>query len=446
MAWSVCRTPTISRGIPQVLLILDLISEQPGFESPENGYSENMEVPIAEAERLLNDGLVNAATQLLEELIEDDPVNIGALRLIGRAYLVANKPEIAADYLRRSLDARRSLMEPPQEAEFTANDANYYADNQGEDREYIAGLETGLFEIDEVGSEAEIGDSQKDFDLFVDEEESDTLDNSWIESGILTMPVETEDWENIVFDDQFVDVEEESIDYDQFSYSGRLTPEERARQMVGEYAAEFNIDEPLFELLTEILAFHKCHGQTKKAIRALLVQGVYASDLRLVFELREFWQNREAFSRTYYGDTVAEGYINLSWGLGLAIITCLRCDDVEEALMFVEDCFEDWSHSTALIAGFHSFRSYMLHIVEHTLVSSGQSLPPFIEHWCFELEDALPADFPGSPIYKWLEENERLAREPVPYYPPLAKIIETPVDENGNAIEDELVEEDEGLN
>ena len=93
---------------------------------------------------------------------------------------------------------------------------------------------------------------------------------------------------------------------------------------------------------------------------------------------------------------------------------CLGVDDPEEAVAFVEDCFEDWSSSASLIHGFNSFRKYMLHLVQHMVAVSPDGFPAYIYYQYFPDEEALAQDFHGTAVYRWLEENSLVYREPVP--------------------------------
>ncbi|GEM_PF-3380262 len=371
---------------------------------------------MQEAKDLISEGLSGAAAEILEELVEKQPDNQEALKLISRAYLNLNNRERATEFLRRSHDAGKYNESPAREQQFDTKDASYISDSLSGEQEYTPGLEYETYELGTIPAiEAE---------LVIPEEMEPWIDSEFDEfeeyktqsqiGDLSTGSEEMEAWESIILDDQLVDVEDEQIDYEVVEYTGRLTPLERARQIAGEMALEYPVEEDLFDVLVECLVFHKCHGQTRKALRHLLNQYPAASELALVFELRAYWTGREAFSRVYYGQFASVGYINLSWSLGLAIVRCLGVDDTEEAIPFIEDCFEDWSSSPSLIHGFNSFRGYMLHLVEHMVSVSPDGLPAYIDYEYFPDEERLAQDFPGSPVYKWLEENNLVYREPVP--------------------------------
>jgi hypothetical protein len=370
---------------------------------------------IHEAKDLISDGLVGAAVDLLEEFVKEQPYNSEALQLISRAYLIMGQQNLAASFLRRSLRAKQSAKVLPAAGQFGTGDAEYYDESTKHQPEYAAGQEYELADdtIDGAAFPSDFGEVFESSTIEVPN--LDFGDADWLFDEFSGDSPEVEGWETIILDDQFVDIDDEQIDYEEVEYQGRLTPRQRARQIVGELATEFELEEDLFDGLIDVLVFHKCHGQTKKALRALLEEDVSAEELALVFDLRAYWTNYEGFARIYFGDSASVGYINLSWSLGVAVVRCLGAEDAEEAILFIEDCFEDWACSPRLISGFSSFRSYMLHIVEHMVSASPDGLPAYIDYQYFQDDESLAADFPGGAIYKWLEENNLLYQEPVPY-------------------------------
>lgn len=395
---------------------------------------------IQEARDLISDGLADAAAEILEEFVEEQPDHQEALKLIRRAYSILNDQERAAAFLRKSHDVGKCNESSARKRPFDSKDATYFRDNMSGEQEYSPGLEYETYDsatITDIEAEfampeeTELG-NDLEFEAFQEHE------TEWLIDDILTSPEEAKAWESVVLDDQFIDVEDEKIDYEEVEYTSRLTPLERSRQIVGEMALEYPIEEDLFDVLIECLAFHKCHGQTRKALCNLMDQYPDASELALVFELRDYWTGREAFSRVYYGEFASVGYINLSWSLGLAIVRCLGVDDPEEAIPFIEDCFEDWSSSPSLILGFNSFRGYMLHLVDHMVSVSPDGLPAYIDYQYFPDEEALARDFPGSAVYRWLEENNLVYREPVPYYSDITRKGDRP-----DMTEDEVDLQDE---
>lgn len=369
--------------------------------------SINIVGTLQEARKLISDGLVCAAAAILEEFLQEQPDNQDALKLISRAYLILNDQERAAAYLRKARDAKKYNESPGREQQFDTVDASYYGDSLAGEQEYSPGLEY------EVSDSAVTPDIESGFVIPEEMETQVDAESGTFEQYEIAGPIgdlstsseETEAWESIILDDLFIDVEDEQIDFEEVEYTGRITAIDRARQIVSEMAIEHRIEGELFDVLVECLAFHKCHGQTRKALRNLMAQYPAASELAFVFELRAYWTDREAFSRVYYGQSASVGYINLSWSLGLAIVRCLGVDDAEEAIAFVEDCFDDWSSSASLIRGFNSFRQYMLHLVEHMAAVSPDGFPAYIDYQYFPDEEALAEDFHGSTLHSWLEEN-----------------------------------------
>jgi hypothetical protein len=217
--------------------------------------------------------------------------------------------------------------------------------------------------------------------------------------------IASDTWEDIVLDSKFVDQTEEVIDYETVSYDGRISQRQRALQIVTDLALEFKIDDLLFAHLNEVLVFYKCHWQTKKFMRILLEENVEGAELAVIFKLREYWENKDCFSRTYYQNSSGTGYINLSWLLGLAIVRRLKADDVEEAILYIEDCFEDWSRDLKVLENFRSFREYLIHLVDHMELATPHGLSPYIDYLLFPDDQSLPVDFRGGILWEWLEEN-----------------------------------------
>lgn len=446
----------------------------------------------SEAKKLLDKGLLDTAAQLLEKIVEENSGDFQIVEMIGLAYLAAGEPEKAAQLSRRLLAVQKEYEltggivngEP-----FNSLDAEYYSNSSHIEKLYSPGdeyigskcaveelggavcysgklntLDTGAltsdtdvlsegsqkldfregvdtcFDFDLLKSEGgllqDIEDSDELQSYYIPAPEEDTLDAADLGIGEL-LDRESQPWEDLIFDDKFADLDE-AVDYEKDKYQGRLTLQEYALQIVADMAQEFEIEDDLFDQIVNVLVFHKCHGQTKKALRILLAEGIRSSELEQIFELREYWLSKEGFSRTYYGDTSGVAYTNLSWKLGLAIIQKLGCEDVYEAILYIEDCFEDWCQSPRLLNGFHSFREYMFHLIGHMELNVGGGMAPFIDYQLFPDDEALAADFPGSTVYKWLEENQLLHGEVVSWYPDPVKGYE---DEDED--EDEEQDKDE---
>jgi hypothetical protein len=386
------------------------------------------ESQISEARELLGSGLPLAAADLLEELIEDHPTNQKALELIARAYLVLEDSTKAASYLQRSLDAQRATPQPADALGFGTSDEEYSADIDFSEPEYIPGEE---YLVEEEAVFAEIEQTNSENDISDTETSESYLDEVWQE---FDAPVEVDiadDWEHVLLEEGFTDLEDEQIDYEAIHYTGRISQDDRARQIVSEIALEYELSDELFDIVTTILAFHSCHGQTKLAMRKLIEGGISSDELETVFELRHYWVGHEAYSRAYYSwlePTAA--YLNLSWPLGLAIVRYLGCDDAEIAECFIEDCFDDWQFNTQLIEGFSSFRVYLVHLMEHARWCEPDTPPAYIDYQLFECAEDMVDDLPGSTVYHLMEEYGLLQTVPTPYYPtPKTKIVETHEDE-----------------
>jgi hypothetical protein len=190
----------------------------------------------------------------------------------------------------------------------------------------------------------------------------------------------------------------------------RLTREDRARQVAGEIGAlaEWSFQE--IAPLIEALAYHRCHHATRKALTALIVEnGMTSRELAIVFELRCYWP-MYGYSRSYEAGEAVDGWESLPWWLALRAVRQLRTDNPEEAMYFIEDCFEDWSAQPfrMAIAGYRSqpyFLGYLEHVLNHMHDMEkrwGQAMPPGIDFQLFPIED--DAVRRGSPAWCELQE------------------------------------------
>lgn len=171
--------------------------------------------------------------------------------------------------------------------------------------------------------------------------------------------------------------------------SDQLSPEERALQIAIAIALEADWTRDEAFLIAEVLIFHGSHGKTRGALRELICEwGVSPEELRVLFELRMAWRSG-GFNRTYWAATAYDGWENLSWLQALRLSSELRLDSAEAIMLFVTDCFEDWSSTPRIINAYTSFRAYLDAVLEH-MDSFGRGaehlMPPFLEYALFEGE------------------------------------------------------------
>ena len=297
-----CPAKRLAHSTNQLHTFIPILNASKGRFPKSDGTKKlemkmNIVSTLQEARKLISDGLVCTAAEVLEEIVEEQPGNHDALKLMSRAYLILNDQDSATACLRKLHGARKDNQSPARGQQFDSNDASYVVDSASGEQEYSPALE---YEVsDSAGTpDIEVGFViPEEMETEVDAE-SGTFEHYEIEGPIgelATSSEETEVWESIILDDLFVDVEDEQIDFEEVEYTGRLTPIDRARQIVAEMALENPIEEELFDVLVECLAFHKCHGQTRMALHNLMAQYPAASELALVFELRAYWKDREAF-------------------------------------------------------------------------------------------------------------------------------------------------------
>lgn len=378
------------------------------------GHGMDIESKIREARELLGSSLALAAADLLEKLIKDEPTNHEALQLIATAYLVLNDSTKADSYLKRSLAVKSAAPQSEDSLGFDASDLDYSEFTGFSEPEYVPGEEylgdedTAYFETKQADSANDVSNT---------ESPDANLDDIWPEFDEPFEVDVADDWEHVLLEEGFTDLEDERIDYEAIRDTGRISLDDRARQIVSEMALEHEVSDELFEILTTILAFHSCHGQTRLAMRKLLEGGISSDELETVFELRHYWAGNEGYSRAYYNSPEpTDAYLNLSWSLGLALVRYLGCDDPEIAERFIEDCFDDWQFNARLIEGFRSFHIYLVHLMEHARWCEPDSPPAYVDYRFFECTEDMVENLPGSPVYQWLADNSLLHTEPSPYY------------------------------
>lgn len=143
-----------------------------------------------------------------------------------------------------------------------------------------------------------------------------------------------------------------------------LEAEQRAIQEATKIANNVGWGHSELPILKEILAHHKLHGKTKKAlIKLILEQNASAEELAILHELRMYWMS-SGYNRISGHTESREGWASLPWFEGLELLRGLKAGCAEEAMMFVDDCFEDWNNDTGLLVEFPVFALYLLRIID----------------------------------------------------------------------------------
>jgi hypothetical protein len=233
-------------------------------------------------------------------------------------------------------------------------------------------------------------------DLSPDEDNSSdadvVADIAWEEFAYLESPKEFEDGDAFSIPDD------------------RLTREDRARQVAGVIAAVADWSPLEIAPLIEALAYHRCHHATRKALITLIVEnGMTSDELAIVFELRRYWPTY-GYSRSYRSGEAVDGWESLPWSLALRMIRQLRTETPEEAMRFIEDCFEDWSAQPFRMAiseyrsqpYFLGYLDYLLNHMHDMTERWCQAMPPEIDFQLFPVEDEILRR--GSIAWRELQE------------------------------------------
>jgi len=369
------------------------------------------------AQSLSRDGSLEKAVELLEEHMTTMPNDLAVAAALGRLYMRLKAPEKAAYWLRYSLQSRYA---PPdldhedieyltqerqdkqafnQDSEFgvetgdqhAANDDSgledlndvvmMYDDDRGEEPEEPLWGIPDL--VDEDDQEQEPDPEQEGGDFPTSEELSELLEDI----PELDFQEDDEDEEY-----EFAEVPQYPLVEDQEDHepASRLTVQEKAEGAAATLAYEAGWLRRDIDVLTEVLSHHKSHGKTVAALRRLLVeQEATPQELETLHEIRQLWGGG-GYNRTYYGAKAKDGWTMVSWPLALTLVRQLQSDSAEEILLFVEDCFEEWSESPKQLAAFPIFVNYLGHVLEHmerVSQSCGQAMPAYIDYDFFEETD-----------------------------------------------------------
>jgi hypothetical protein len=165
--------------------------------------------------------------------------------------------------------------------------------------------------------------------------------------------------------------------------SGTMVSDYRkARQVAAELAAEAGW--PLDDLakLVEVLLHHRSHGKTRVALRQLLQdEEVTPDELTIMHDLRLQWGGG-GYNRCFRSGKAEDGWPNVSWQLALRLLRELQAGSVEEILLFVEDCFQQWNDSPRMLNAFPIFAYYLNNVIEHmrrVAEDCGQRMPPYVD-------------------------------------------------------------------
>jgi len=256
-----------------------------------------------------------------------------------------------------SLESKISKREEEQESELEP--IEHYLNEEDKEAEGRV--------IDEIDESEDFFDGSNDFVDF-DNDESVGLEDEFSEfedielessSSNFTVP----DWVDSSF---FVD-EDSDDEIDDLTNSDalidELSVEDRARQFAAGIIAEVGWAKGDMSALVEILAHHKSHFRTRRALLELIKErDADVDELSMLYELRLLWRI-DGFNRCYTATSTTEGRENLPWGLGLDILRHVQATCADEAFLFIDDCFQDWNNDYGLIDAYPYFTHYLYKVI-----------------------------------------------------------------------------------
>lgn len=196
------------------------------------------------------------------------------------------------------------------------------------------------------------------------------------------------DWEEYALDDDLLDSNDK---YEVEELPNRISPLRKARQVAEAVALEAGWEVDDLEALIEILVHHNCHGKTRSALKALIVDwDVTPEELAVLHEVRFFWES-SGYNRTFRGNEACEGRPSASWRLCLRLVRQLQAESLEEVIIFVEDCFQNWCDSPSMVLAYPIFSLYLDYVINHMAQVGdicGQRMPPFIDYDLFPDEES----------------------------------------------------------
>jgi hypothetical protein len=409
------------------------------------GYGHGMKIEdtLRDAQRLFRAGQKLAAIDLLEKKLSSEPDHLQAASLLSQFYLESGRPEEAAHWIERAQQGEQSGMKsdpsdkPEQAEQLTDADIGYFQEISSPSWNELCVFDDSI-EREPVPADEESGRLTKHLSesapgnrtLAINELPSGSLISD--RSHDLSPGYEHEVWslDEVPPDDDdeaddgsiFADIAWEDFAYPELSPGAfdegettpdpddRLTREDRARQVAGEIATRADWSRQEIAPLVEALAYHRCHHATRKALTILILEnGMTSDELAILLELRSYWPTY-GYSRSYRSGEAVDGWESLPWRFALRMVRQLRTDNSEEAMRFIEDCFEDWSAqpSRMAIPEYHSqpyFLGYLEHLLNHMHDMTErwcQAMPPEIDFQLFPNEDEPLRR--GSRAWRELEE------------------------------------------
>jgi hypothetical protein len=191
---------------------------------------------------------------------------------------------------------------------------------------------------------------------------------------------------------------------------GKLTREQRARQVAVDVMHRFDLDRNFLPLL-QVIFFENGWGAARVAIERELTRGTLREELALAREVRQFWWQSDRYWTTFRGlysnamSLQAEAtYRMMSWAEALRLIACFPgLPGIEEIEDLIEECFLLWYESKRLRRSFPVFFKFLKYRTA--------SMPGTLSRWEPRCFDQYQDDGVEDPLFKEKGAEEELRRQ-----------------------------------
>ena len=148
--------------------------------------------------------------------------------------------------------------------------------------------------------------------------------------------------------------------------AGKLSREQRAKQVAIEVTSKFELDREFLPLLQTIF-FENGWGASRVAIERELTRGTLQDELALAREVRHFWRQSDRYWITFrglYSNSISlqteATYKNMSWAEALRLVACFQgLPSPEEIEDLIEETFLLWYESKRLRRSFPVFFKFL---------------------------------------------------------------------------------------
>ena len=202
-----------------------------------------------------------------------------------------------------------------------------------------------------------------------DEIETLESDSEKLNEEVLRLSLDaiTWDWYNGLPEDAET-IEEEDND---LVLETHITKEKRNHQHAYMLAFEYGWTEQAdVEVLVEILEPSGRASNTIAQLRELMDKGVSAEELKLAYQIREQWKERQEFSKHFIAAWDRYHTYTITWDDAFKLVRIYSgTPDIEEIFIFLEKLHDKWSNESPLNSS-QSFQLYLSEFLESGLPTS----------------------------------------------------------------------------